>query len=73
MSPRLGSEKICHFNFIYLFTGYNYGVRVIEIHRIEEKVYCVQNSRSFLFNGGGRVKLLTLKYRIGVSFSTRIN
>lgn len=73
MSPRLGSEKICHFSFIYLFIGYNYEVRVIEIHRIKEKVYCVQNSRSFLFNGGGRVKLLTLKYRIGISFSTRIN
>ena len=73
MSPRSGSKKICHFNFLYLFIGDNYEVRVIEIHRIKEKVYCVQNSRPFLFNGGGRVKLLTLKYRIGISFSTRIN
>ena len=73
MSPRSGSKKICHFNFLYLFIGDNYEVRVIEIHRIKEKVYCVQNSRPILFNGGGRVKLLTLKYRIGISFSTRIN
>ena len=73
MSPRSGSKKICHFNFLYLFIRDNYEVRVIEIHRIKEKVYCVQNSRPILFNGGGRVKLLTLKYRIGISFSTRIN